>query len=163
MKLHYPDEVGEDAIRIALLADLCWKATSIKTLQKSVFLAQGMYYSLPPRARQLFPPEALGLDVLGSLPGHIKPHKNVGIVTVLKAELDAVQKVFGTTQERASNNTSFSYWPCEVERADGGSLSAVVTVVGHARNVPCAIAVDELLNRYSESVLKAAFMGVERA
>lgn len=149
IKQHANGGAQADGIREALIEDLCWKATRVETSEKAALLAQGMYYMLPPRLRELFPPDFLGLDSLINLPSHLIPHRHVGIVTVLKVELEAVSKVFGVRQQPTLDSGMFRYWSGELERADGLPLSTTIMTVGEPRNVPCAIAVEDMLNRYS--------------
>ena len=80
-----------------------------------------------------------------------KPHADVAIVTVIKEELLATQLVFGIDPERREDRevNGLRYWevqlPSDVTQHD---QKVVVTMVGEARNVPCAIACDRLFNTY---------------
>lgn len=136
-----------DAVRRGLLEDLLFKASGIQTHDKAAFLAQGMYYSLPIELRERFSSAFLGLGELKTLP--VKKPKDVGIITVLKVELDAALEAFGSVYDASIDLDGFKYWFCELERSNGSPLSLVISYVGEARNVPCAIAVDHMLSRFS--------------
>jgi nucleoside phosphorylase len=114
-----------------------------------------MYYSLPAGIRSLFSAESLGLRELAGLPTHKKLHKNVGIVTIIKPELDAVLLGLGRGVQDPEDERRgpFRYWYDEIERPEKPPLSVVVTMVGRARNVPCAIAVNQLLNLFTFDLL----------
>jgi nucleoside phosphorylase len=136
-----------DAVKRALLEDLFFKASGIPTYEKAAFIAQASYYSLPSRIRELFTDRFLGLGDLNTLP--VKQSKDIGIVTVLKAELEAALTTFNVRNEPRVDPDGFKYWSCQLQKSDGSTTTIVISCVGEARNVPCAIAVDRILSRFS--------------
>jgi nucleoside phosphorylase len=89
-------------------------------------------------------------DEFESLRREKKQKKNVGIVTMVGPELRGLLTVLGLPSDANPDERSgeFSYWFAELQRLRQPPLSIVVTIVGEARNVPCAIAVEHLLNDY---------------
>jgi nucleoside phosphorylase len=142
-------DYGEDseAVRRALLQDLFFKVSGIQTYEKAAFIAQGAYYSLPKQIRELFNAKYLGVSNLNALSA--KQSKDIGIVTVLKVELDAVLATFSGPIQSRVDSDGFKYWFCELERSDGSPTSIVISCVGQAGNVPCAITVEHILSRFS--------------
>lgn len=136
-----------DAVRLALLEDLLFKASGIQTHERAIFFAEAMYYALPRQTRQRFTRDFLGLNQLGLLP--TKRSVDVGIMTVIKPELDAVLATFGLPYASRVEVDGSGYWFSEVETINGSTLSIVISSVGEARNVPCAIAVGRLLCQFS--------------
>jgi len=142
-----------NAIRNALLEDLCSKAKGITTSDKSAMLARAMYYSLPSRLRELYSEKSLGLAELTELAPPSRRRKSVGIITVIDTELDATLRVFEAPSPPAYRDENFEYWFSEIEGHNDSHLSIVISNVGQARNVPCAIAVDHLLSRYPSDLM----------
>jgi len=152
---HAGDDPQHSLIREALLQDLLWKLTFVGNSAKAVFMAQGLYYALPPNLRKIFSVENLGLSTLMTLPTHAKRHRNIGIITIIKPELQAVLTALGRERDSAADEGrgSFRYWFADVEREDRDPLSVVVTMVGYPRNVPCVIATNQILDLFSFDLL----------
>ena len=83
------------AIREALLEDLCEKCKHVSTSERAAFLSEGLYYSSPDRIRDLFKEDAFDSTKLAALPSHTKLSANIGFVTVIRAELQALLAALG--------------------------------------------------------------------
>ncbi len=106
----------------------------------------------------LFKDEWSELDVLA---GKKKRQKDVGIVTVLERELRAVLIALGRSADEKEDyicNNGRSYWFSEIENEENEMINVVVTRVGEPRNVPCAIAVEQLLNMFDLKIV--VFSGI---
>jgi nucleoside phosphorylase len=143
---YYASDPSNDAVIEALLEDLFSKAQGIRDTRKSALMARAAYYSLPSSLRELYSPNSLGLAGLTQLPPPSQQRKNVGILTVINTELDALLKMFRVGPPFRDNN--FEYWFSSITTNSGSELSVVITNVGQPRNVPCAIAVDHLTTRF---------------
>jgi len=82
---------------------------------------------------------------------------DVGVITVLPEELKAVLAALGGRPEDIDHEDlrlgPERYWIKTIKRDDKRSLSVLVTFVGKSRNVPCAIATERLLQRFSVTAL----------
>lgn len=152
IEMYYASDISNDSIRNALLEDLCSKAQSVTTSDRSAMLARAMYYSLPSRLRELYPEKNLGLAQLTQLPPPSRRRKSVGIITVIDTELEATLRIFeaGAPSYR---DGEFEYWFSEIDGYNDSHLSIVISNVGQARNVPCAIAVDHLLSHFPSDLM----------
>jgi nucleoside phosphorylase len=150
---HYEATEPSEAIRTALLEDLCSKARGVKTSDKAALLASAMYYLLPARIRELYNAQDLGLAELSQLPPSARHRKSVGIITVISTELDAVLRLLDVDPASSQRYDNFEYWFSEVENSDDMKLSIVISNVGQPRNVPCAIAVDHMIRRYPTDLM----------
>ncbi len=148
---YYASDRRNNAIREALLEDLCSKARGIGNSLKSAMLARAMFYSLPTRIRDLYS-DSLELPTLTQLPSPTRQRKSIGIITVINIELDALFKVF-PVEATPYRDDNFEYWFSEVQAYDDSRLSIVISNVGQARNVPCAIAVDHLLTNFAVDLM----------
>jgi nucleoside phosphorylase len=132
---YYASDPSNVGVIEALLEDLFSKAQGIRDTRKSALMARAAYYSLPLSLRELYSSNSLGLAEL-----------NVGILTIINTELEALLKIFRVGPPFRDNN--FEYWFSSVTTNSGSELSVVITNVGQPRNVPCAIAVDHLTTRF---------------
>lgn len=142
-------------IRDLILRDLCWRIPEAEPLERAIILSETLINFLPKEIRNTFQRNYFKLNELDKLREHKKIHVDVGIVTIIDTELKAVLTVLGVDPEKKAdaNKGSFSYWFAEIKRPTGNPVKVVVTYVGEARNVPCAIAVECLLQRFSVNAL----------
>lgn len=151
---------GSDAESIAkrdiLLKDLLWRISRLNAVDKAVVMLESWYNLLPDQIRNQFPPESLRIeDFYSSVRSGKKHKKDVGIVTIIKPELKAVLLALNHEELEKADAVSgpFHYWYGEIKRTYYRPLSVVVTMVGEARNVPCAIAVEHLLSDFELDLL----------
>lgn len=134
-----------------MLKDLVWKASRIPALDKSVILAELWYNQLPGELKEQISPDKFKLNEIVNLLRLKKEHKNIAIITVIGVELESVLRSIShpniAKEDMSSEN--FAYWFGELNRDDGPPLSVVVTMVGEAGNIPCAIASAHLLNNFN--------------
>jgi nucleoside phosphorylase len=89
------------------------------------------------------------------LRSHERTHRNIALVSVIRPELKAVLFTLGRdpNDENHVSYGPFRYWTGNIQGTGGSMLSYVLTMVGEPRNVPCAIAVQNLLANYSVDLL----------
>jgi nucleoside phosphorylase len=151
--LEFPVEY--DSAREMILRDLCSRVGELQPLERAIVLAETLQSLLPKRMRATFDAARLGLNEFEGLRREKKEKRNVGIVTVIGAELRGVLTVLGRPLDAEPDERSgeFSYWFAEIQRPHQDALRVVVTMIAEARNVPCAIAVEHLLNDYDLDVV----------
>lgn len=141
--------------RNAMLKDLCWRATQLGARERSLILSRACYMLLPADIRACFTPESL--DVVTGLAESpaAKQHKDVAIMTVIRPELCGVLRALGRPHDAPEDDRAgpFGYWFADLRCVSGRVLSVVVTMVGRPRNVPCAVAVSQLLSRFDVGLL----------
>lgn len=152
-ELHFPTEYVEG--RNLVLRDLCSRVAAIDNLERAVILANAFQSILPETIRKTFGRTQLRLEELRTLRREKKERKDVGIVTILGEELRAVLAALGRPQDAPPDEKSgeFSYWIANIPQGGREPITCVIMLVGEARNVPCAIAVEHLLNDYTLSSL----------
>ena len=142
-------------IREALLEDLCEKTKQVSTSERSALLAEGLYYSAPERIRELFHEDDFSASKLASLPRHDKQVVNVGFVTLIKPELQALLVALRRSPDDQDfiSHGPFRYWSGRLPVLERGDCTYVATMVGKPRNVPCALAMQNLVANYSVDLL----------
>lgn len=148
-------EDPDDEKCLAMLGDLCAKAEGIHDRSRAVALCQGFYAVLPAAIRSSLPITMKTIIGLDALPAVGRQHRDIGIVTVIPIEREAVLCALGLqrTLEADAESRRYRYWNTEIERPGRSPLSVVVTMVGEPRNVPCALAVEHMLNQYDVDLL----------
>jgi nucleoside phosphorylase len=144
------------AKRSLLLRDLVWRISHLDAAEKATVTSQCWFKLLSDEIRNQFPPESLGAeDFHRDTQPSRKSKKDVGIVTVKKTELKAVLLALEHKNFDKEDMVSepFRYWSGEIRRRYSRPLSAIVTMVAEPRNVPCAIAVEHLLNDFDFDLL----------
>lgn len=143
------------AEREMLLRDLCWRAGHMEPLERAIVLTEAFYGFLPNEIRKSFPEASLKFSEFEQLRYKKRKRLDVGIVTVIGKELAALLTALGKhPDDRADVQIEgFSYWFAEISRQIGPPLKVVITMVGEARNVPCAIAVDRLLSDFEIDII----------
>lgn len=142
-------------IQEALLEDLCEKSKGVPTSERAFFLTEGLYYRAPERIRELFQEEVFAADKLATLLSHTKQAANVGLITVIRPELQALSFGLGRDLD-AQDFTShgpFRYWSGKIPRHSREDFTYVLTMVGKPRNVHCALAVQNLLENYAVDLI----------
>jgi nucleoside phosphorylase len=148
-----PESIAKRAL---LLKDLLWRISCLDATEKATVMSESWYNLLPNEIRNQFPPESLGIeDLYRNVRSGKKGKKDVGIVTIIEPELRAVLLALYHEKPDKADAVSgpFRYWYGEIRRAYSRPLSAVITMVGEPRNVPCAIAVEHLLNDFELDLL----------
>ena len=141
----------------ALLEDLCFKATGIDTTARGAFLTEALYHVAPQRIRELFSDKSFDAQTLLNLEDHARIHRNVGIITVIPPELKAT--LYALDRERDDepdfNHGPYRYWTGDIPSTIGNSLphTYVLSMVGKPRNVPCALAVGNMMTHYNVDLL----------
>lgn len=137
--------------REMILRDICWRAGEIDPLERAVVFAETCHSVLPANIQMDFPREKLRFADFDILRRERQEHRDVGIVTIIGKELSAVLTALGRAPDAQPDEQSgeFPYWNADIPRSSMSPLKAVVTMVGEARNVPCAIAVERLLNDFN--------------
>lgn len=150
-----PPTPERDGARELLLRDLCSRATELDPLERAITLAETLQSVLPDTMRSAFDRDRLRLTEFETLRREKKQKRDVGIVTIVGPELRGLLTVLGRPHDAAPDERSgeFSYWFAEVKRLRQAPLTLVITIVAEARNVPCAIAVEHLLNDYDLDLL----------
>ena len=141
--------------RNLLLRDLCWRVSNLSGLERVGVMAESWYELLPDEIKNLFPPDTLGATDFGILEDLEKQQLDVGIVTVLPCEKDAVlQALDHKSPEREDfKSGGFRYFFGRIDRHGRNPLLVVVTAVGESGNIPCAIAVEHLLTKFEVHLL----------
>src|SRR5664280_52032 len=149
--LHFMNEITQDPSAMktrALFQDLAWKAQSLRPSIRRNFIEQGLGMLVD---RTL---DSLGCwDLVNGIAAVPRPPKfDIGCVAVLSVELKAVLVALGGRPEESGREDcrvgAQRYWLRTIRRHGKRPLSAVVTFVGQARNVPCAIAAERLLQKF---------------
>ena len=146
---------NQHLVRTMMLKDFCARVKRLPPAERLAAMAECWYGLLPQESRDEFGREGVGLVEINDLLALKKEKRHVGIVTVKECELRAVLATLGKNmplhEDRASG--AFRYWFGELVQNDGAKLSLVVTCVGEPRNVPCAIAVEHLVNDFALDLL----------
>jgi len=142
-------------VRKILQKDLCWRVSALSVIDRAIIMAEAWYNLLPGDIKQVFSPDALRIGEFDTLMRMKKDYRDVSIVTVIECELRAVLTALGSgTPDREDMRIGdFRYWFGEIPRYGSKPLSVVVTLVGERRNVPCAIAVEQLLSNFDTKLL----------
>jgi len=137
-------------MREMILRDLCWRVGDLETLERAIVLAETCHSILPDQLRSAFSKEKLKFSEFSLLRRSKKEHRDIGIVTVIGKELEAVLTSLGRAPDDNPDEHSgeFSYWNADINRQARRPLKVVVTMIGEPRNVPCAIALERLLNDF---------------
>jgi nucleoside phosphorylase len=146
--------LGEDPAATksrALFQDLAWKVQHLDLPNKRRFMQEGLAI-LEDRVL-----ESLGCTALIGGKHHDRRKFDVGIVTVLPVELKAVLAAVGGLPAESDREDYLDrperYWFRAIQRDGKRPLSAVLTIVGRSRNVPCAIATERLLRIFPAKVM----------
>lgn len=152
--------VDEPEVRATLYDDFQWRLDRLGESEADYMrvLGDAWYDLLQPEVRADLNPDAFKPEKWVTHLGPTRERKNFGIVTIIAAELDAVLDCFGKEAKAQRDDPSRHhgkqrFWHVSVDHAKGGAASGVVTFVGKARNVPCAMAVSTLLARYDVDVV----------
>ncbi len=127
-----------------LFQDLVAKTASLRPEAKLRYLAEALAVYSPQYVQELVRP------IMRELPSR-KSRADVAIVTIIKPELIAVKTALGIPLNHRENRevNGLRYWECDRPSASGQDvLQVVVTMVGEARTLPCAIACERLFNTY---------------
>ncbi len=153
--LSRPGQIPNDIVRSIVLRDLCWRLPHLDTLERVLVIAEAFPCILPEEVKDVFIKATANLSDFDVLRRARKEHKDVGIVTVIGKELQAVLTALGRSLDAPPDERSgeFSYWIADIVRPAGRPLKIVVTMVAEARNVPCAIAVEHMLSDYDIDAL----------
>jgi len=154
-KINLQDET-DTLKRDLLLKDLSYKISKLSALDRALVMAEIWYNFLPNELRFLFSSTSLGIGEYDILMGLRKDKKDVGIITVLDCELEGVLRALNKDPRSKENfkNGGFKYWYYEnLNRIDNTPLSIVITLVGEQRNIPCTIAVNNLLGNFDVKLL----------
>ncbi len=146
-----PDEKG----KCMALRDLCWRLATLPPLPRALVMAEAFHCTLPEEIGKDFNKERLGMADIASIRKDIKQAKDAAIFTIKGVELKAALMALGQAPDKAPDTQigEYSYWFVELEGQNGRPLSVVLTLVGEALNVPCAIAVEHLLSNFNVSLL----------
>ncbi len=154
---HDPHDPRQFDKREVILRNLCWRLSKLDQVDKLEAMASSWYNSIPIDLRQKFPKLNVSREEIEKAIEKSKKKRDVGIITVMDSELDAVLlalgKEKGSLEKEDSWSGPFRYWECVATQEDGVRLSVVVTLVGSPTNVPCAICVEHLLTVYSVDLL----------
>ena len=131
-------------LRRLMLEDFVSKCQLIRPQARSHYLSKALA-SFAPREEQDLVKEAFA----GS--PEPKPYVDLAVVTVKQPELLAGKIAFGIDVRRKEdlNVNGLRYWLTKCASEDATQeLSVVITMVGEARTVPCAIACERLFSVY---------------
>ncbi len=143
-------------IRKVLIRDLCWRLSRLNIRDRSWVLARTCYHILPEDIQKEFEYKIFDLrNGLADIEKGRREEKDIGIITVIGPELKGVLRVLGRNPEEAEHirGDQIGFWFAEIQGENSRPISIVVTMVGVARNVPCAITVGELLNKFKVKLL----------
>lgn len=160
MNLYNGDSEEHELIRKALFEDLYGKLSEVNEIKRLLLLNPGLKLILPKNIREMFKNEKIENFNMAFLSNKLKEHKNIGIVTALKKELDGVLFALNLPKDSppVMDSKVFRYWFSEIDRENQSSLSVVVSMTGEPRNVPAAIAVEHLLNHFTVDLM--IFIGI---
>lgn len=128
-----------------LLLDFLGKLSRVRPEARAFYLASFLRSTVPVGLRTLF------AEIELEAPQH-RPSVDVGIVTILREEVDAALAAFGVAHgtDESRNVRGLRFWALPpIDRGQRRPLHAVVMLVGEARTVPCAIACERLFSLYS--------------
>jgi nucleoside phosphorylase len=140
---HFLEQKLHNSEREYLLNDFWWKAKDLPPEVGRDFFLQVLRTILPERASSL-------LDWFGKTAESTRETVDIAIITVIKEELTAAKIAFGIEEDKAEDKRvhGFRYWEATACDASGRNLRVVLTMVGEARNLPCAIACARLFDAY---------------
>ncbi len=149
------ENFSNEKIRNLILRDLCWRIPDTDPLERAIILAGLFSRLLPLNIKSIFHQDCFGNNEQFIIREYKRKRVDIGIITVIKNELHAVLTALGRNPEDKPDHRkgAFSYWHAIIERESAPPLSIVVTFVGEARNVPCAICSESLLENYSVEAL----------
>lgn len=139
-------------IRESLLSDLLWKARDLPKGVRNACIAPGLFGCLPTPLRTGAHTNGYEEFVEPSH-SHRKRVADVGLVTILGAELDAALLGLGLGRGNDQSFDGHRYWLGEVDRVDRRPLSIVLSRAERPRNVPMAIHVAHLLSQFQVDLL----------
>ena len=147
-------------IRKGLFEDLCGKTKELNEIKRLLLLAPGLISILPENFGEMLKNENFEIHNIYFLSDKLKEHRNIGIITALKKELECVLLALNLPKNSPPDRDSgnFSYWFSKIEREDKESLSVVATIINQPRNVPAVIAVEHLLNHFTIDLM--IFIGI---
>jgi len=152
---HTGASLEDGAVREVILKDLCWRLSRLDTMDRALVMAESWYDLLPEETKRLFSRDALRVSELGTPLVRKKQQRDAGIVTVIGPELRAVLRALGGDGKAPPDliRDGCQYWLRSIDRPGASSRSVVITMVGEQRNVPCAMAVQQLLNDFDVRLL----------
>lgn len=150
-----PDERGK---RLTMLSDLASKAGGLPEPLKWPAIARGLLLVSDPSVVGHLP-QALVNEIQSQAassgesegsPQRESERHDIGIVTVIGAELKALQVALGIPQDTKGHLSigAERYWLSRLRTSDGGTLRVVITVITRPRNVPTAILTERLVVRF---------------
>lgn len=142
------DENDKNAenVRGLLIKDLVRRVGYLEPADKAFWALFLWHDLLPNDARLAFANSGLTTDEVRRFV-RFRRKKDIGIVTVIAEELEAVLIALGKDRNSLPDvdDPTGRYWFAAIPRNEGRPLSIVVTYVGAPRNVPCAITVSQML------------------
>ena len=152
---YFNKNIPNDDVNESIIRDLIWKMKNLNPLEKAIIMANSWFNLLPLKIQESFPDLNINFDERTLVKSYKKKHYDIGIVTILKCELEAILSALGggdiNNEDLISDD--FRYWFSEIKRYGKKSLSSVTTIVGEPLNLPCSIAVEHLLNDFDIDLL----------